>query len=161
MEAVFGRLQPWDRYFVGTNYNANWAFHFFNVARLRGYQVAYGLPRFGRMFLDNVAFVRTFVTSAAWDLVVYAEAIPPALARHTETLAAVRHEAALPEAAARPGQIVLAYRPDAFAGRPAVGTRTIRFPRYERSCHAVSLTQPEDFYADVSAWLAESGLGGE
>lgn len=161
MEAVFGRLQPWDRYFVGSNYNANWAFYFFNVARLRGYEVDYGLPRFGRMFLENVVFVRTFVTNAGWDLVVYTEAVPAALARHTETLTAVRHERALPEGVPRPGQIALSYRPDAFTGVPPVGTRTIRFPGYERSCHAVSLTQPEDLFADVSAWLAQSGQAGE
>ncbi|MCG6922052.1 MAG: S10 family peptidase [Acidobacteria bacterium] len=158
VESVFGPLQPWDRYFLGLNQEANWAFHFFNVAWVRGYEVNYRVPRFGRMFLKNVAHVRTFVTNAALDLVVYSEAIPPALARHTEILAGVRYEREQPAGAERTGQIVLEYRPDAYANLPAIGTRTIRFPVYATSCHAVSLTQPDDFNRDVVAWLAEAGL---
>src|SRR5262249_53503035 len=79
MQSVFGALQPWDRYLITSNANANYAFYFYNVARLRGYEVDYTLPRFGRMFLKNVLFVRTFVTDAALDLVVYSPAIPSAL----------------------------------------------------------------------------------
>jgi hypothetical protein len=113
------------------------------------------------MFLGNVAHVRTFVTNAALDLVVYSEAIPPALARHTEILTGVRYEREQPAGAARPGQIVLEYRSDGNATLPAVGTRTIRFPLYATSCHAVSLTQPDDFFRDISSWLAETGLTAE
>jgi hypothetical protein len=161
VETVFGRLQPWDRYFLGLNLEANWAFHFFNVARTRGYEVNYRVPRFGQMFLGNVAHVRTFVTNAALDLVVYSEAIPPALSRHTEILTGVRHERDQPGGAARPGRIVLEYRPNGATGLTAVGTRTIRFPFYATSCHAVSLTQPEDLLTDVTAWLAEAGFTAE
>jgi hypothetical protein len=159
VESVFGMLQPWDRYFLGLNRQANWAFHFFNVARTRGYEVNYRVPRFGRMFLENVVHARTFVTNAALDLVVYSEAIPPALARHTETLAGVQYERDQPGGAARPGRIVLDYRSDASPA--AIGTRTIRFPAYAASCHAVSLTQPNDFYRDVATWLGEAGLASE
>jgi hypothetical protein len=161
VESVFGLLQPWDRYFLGLNEEAGWAFHFYNVARVRGYEVHYRLPRFGRMFLRNVAYVRTFVTNAAFDLVLYAEAIPPALARHTEILTSVRHERDRPAGAARPGRIVLEYRPGGSANLPTIGTRTIRFPFYARSCHAVSLTQPEDLLRDVTSWLAEAGQATE
>jgi hypothetical protein len=158
MESVFGRLQPWDKYFMSANREANWAFHFFNVARVRGYEVYYRLPRFGRMFLKNVAHVRTFITDAALDLVVYSEAIPPALGRHTEVLTSVRHERNPFVNMARPGQITLEYRPDAFVDLAPIGMRTIRFPLYVKSCHAVPLTQPEDFIHDVTFWLAEGSL---
>jgi hypothetical protein len=156
--SVFGRLQPWDRYFLGLNQEAGWAFHFYNVARVRGYEVHYRLPRFGRMFLGNVVHVRTFVTNAAFDLAVYAEAIPPALARHTEMLTGVRHERDRPAGAARPGRIVLEYRPGGPANLPAIVTRTIRFPFYASSGHAVSLTQPDELLHDVTVWLVEAGL---
>jgi hypothetical protein len=156
---VFGALQPWDRFFIGSNSNANWAFHVCNVALARGYDIHYREPRYGRMFLKNLAHVRTFITNAALDLVVYTAALPPALARHGDILASVRHERRGPEA--RPGSIVLEYRPGAFAELPTLTSRTIRFPLYDQSCHAVSLTQPADLFADIGAWLQETEGGND
>jgi hypothetical protein len=158
LESVFGMLQPWDRYFLGLNIEANWAFHFFNVAWQRGHEVHFRFPRFGRMALENVAHVRTFITHAALDLVVYSEAIPSALARHTDVLTHVRHDRELPAGADRPGQIRLDYRDDAFPHLSAIGVRTIRFPFYASSAHAVSLTQPEDLFNDVALWLATAAV---
>jgi len=157
LPSVFGALRPWDTYFLGTNYHANWAATFFNAGKARGYETYYGFPRFGRMFLKNVAHVQTFITNAALDLVVFSRAIPPALARHADIVRSVRH---VPESTgeARPGKIVLDYLPAAFPDLPDIGERTIRFPLYAESCHAVSLTQPLDLYEDVVAWLAEKGL---
>ena len=157
VEAVFGKLQPWDRYFLGTNGYANWAFHVSNVALARGYDIHSWEPRYGRMFLENVGRVNTFITDAALDLVVYAAAIPASLAKHDDILASALHDTRGGEA--RPGKIVLTYRPAAFPRAAGLTTRTIRFPIYENSCHAVSLTQPQDLFADVSAWLRENGLG--
>jgi hypothetical protein len=159
MEAVFGALQPWDRFFISSNANANWAFHVCNVALARGYDIHFQEPRYGVMFLKNLAHVRTFITNAALDLVVYAAALPPALARHGDILASVRHERRGPEA--RPGRIVLEYLPGAFSDIPALASRTIRFPLYDSSAHAVSLTQPLELFADVGAWLQETDGGGD
>ena len=103
--------------------------------------------------------MRAFITNAALDLVVYTAALPPALALHGDILASVRHEKHGQEA--RPGKIVLEYRPGAFADIPDLAARTIRFPLYEHSCHAVSLTQPLDLFADVGAWLNEKGADGQ
>ena len=158
LSAVFGTLQPWDRYFLSTNYHANWAFHVLNVAKVRGYEVDMGHPRFGEMFLKNVAHVNTFITNAAFDLVVYTAAIPPSLAQHADILVSARHEKKSPQEKMRPGQIVLTYRPSAFPDIQGLDTRIIRFPLYASSCHAVSLTQPKDFFDDVSDWLEESGI---
>ncbi len=157
METMFGALQPWDRFFIGSNSNANWAFHVCNIALVRGYDIHSWEPRYGRMFLKNLAYVRTFITNAGLDLVVYTEALPSALALHNDILASVRHEHQGPEA--RPGRIVLEYRSGAFADLPDLASRTIRFPFYDHSAHAVSLTQPLDLYADVGAWLQEAGEG--
>ena len=156
LNAVFGSLQPWDRYFLGSNGNANWAFHVYNVALVRGYDVHSWEPRYGRMFLKNVAHVRTFITNAALDLVVYTEALPLSLAKHAEILVSARHVTQGGEA--RPGKIILDFRPSAFPDIPGLTTKTIRFPIYDRSCHAVSLTQPGDLFSDVSGWLRENGL---
>jgi len=154
MTEVFGALQPWDRYFIGTNSNANWAFHVCNVALLRGYDIHSWEPRYGRMFLKNLAHVRTFITDAALDLVVYAAGLPAALARHGDIIASARLDRG--GGGERPGRIVLQYRPGAFADLPGLDARFIRFPLYDHSCHAVSLTQPQELFADVGAWLQET-----
>ena len=89
LASVFGTLRPWDRFFLSSNGNANSAFHVFNVALVRGYEVSFYMPRYGRMFLQNAAHVPTFVTNAALDLVVYTEALAPALARYDDILESV------------------------------------------------------------------------
>jgi hypothetical protein len=156
MSLVFGRLQPWDLYFLTSNGPANWAFHVFNIALVRGYDIHFYEPRYGRMFLKNLAYVHTFITNAALDLVVYSAAVAPCLARHTELVSSVERVTTGPES--RPGQIIVRYLPHAFPDLPDLTSRTIRFPIYAQSCHAVSLTQPFDLFQDVSAWLKEHGI---
>jgi hypothetical protein len=155
---VFGILSPWDRYYIGTNYYANWAFHVFNVAIVRGYDITVYEPRLGRMFLQNVAHVDTFITNAAYDLVVFSEAIPPSLAKHDDILESVDHIKAWLNSEERPGHIILYYKPSAFPNIQGLVSRIIRFPIYATSCHAVSLTQPEELLNDVSQWLKEKGI---
>ena len=156
MSQVFGALQPWDQYFLTSNGPANWAFHVFNIAKVRGYDVHFYDHRYGRMFLKNLAHVQTFITNAPLDLVVYAAAVAPSLARHTDLVSWVEHMTAGPEA--RPGHIVVRYASGAFPEIPGLNSRTIRFPVYAQSAHAVSLTQPLDLYQDVSSWLKEHGI---
>jgi len=158
MDAVFGTLQPWDRYYISSNGNANWAFHVYNVAIVRGYDVTIYEPRLGRMFLQNVAHVHTFITNAALDLVVYSDAIPPSLARHDDIVESVQHIKHPMNGEIRPGYIILNYHQSAFPNVQNLASRTIRFPLYESSCHAVSLTQPEELLSDVSAWLTEKEI---
>ncbi len=158
MDAIFGTLQPWDRYYLSTNFHANWAFHVFNIAKVRGYEVDLYNARFGRMFLKNVAHVNTFITYAPLDLVVYPDAIPPSLAMEEDILESVQHVMQPLNGEERPGHIILNYRPSAFPDISNIGTKIIRFPLYEVSCHAVSLTQPEDLITDVSSWLRENGI---
>lgn len=159
LEAVFGTLQPWDRYFISTNYYANWAYHIFNVAKIRGYEASLEGKCFGRMFLKNVVHVETFITKAPLDLVVYSEAIVPSLALYSDILESIEYVEQPLAGEARPGMIVLKYLPGAFPDIQGIGTRTIRFPLYASSCHAVSLTEPLELFADVSLWLEERGLG--
>jgi hypothetical protein len=158
MDTVFGILQPWDRYYMSSNGNANWAFHVYNVAIVRGYEVTIYEPLLGRMFLQNVAHTNTFITNAALDLVVYSAAIPPSLAMHDDILESAQHIKHPMNGEDRPGYIVLNYHHSAFPDMQNLATRTIRFPLYASSCHAVSLTQPEELLNDVSAWLSEKGI---
>jgi hypothetical protein len=157
MSAVFGSLQPWDRYFLELNYDSNNAFAW-NKATLRNYPFDFRFsPLFGRMFLENAAWVETFSTDAAWDAVVYTAAMPDALALHTDMLSSVVLDTTGPAGAARPGRIVLTYRPSAVPGS-TVTTRTIRFPGYLLSGHAVTMTEPMEMLGDVIEWLASTGV---
>ena len=52
-------------------------------------------------------------------------------------------------------RIILSYRSNGFDNITVSGTRTIIFPYYPKSCHAVPLTEPESFYNDVYSWLSE------
>jgi hypothetical protein len=157
LTAVFGGLQPWDRYYLDLNYDITNAF-VLNKVTLRSYPLDYRSSLdFGEMFLENAAWVETFATNAAWDSVVYTAALPGALALHTDILEDVQVDAEGPPGAARPGRIVLTYRPSAVPGS-AVTTRTIRFPGYLLSGHAVTMTEPMEMLDDVIAWLASIGV---
>ena len=155
--AVFGIIQPWDRYFINTNYDVPLAFAN-NRALLLGYEIHYNISAlYGKMFLENAAWVETFATNAAWDSVVYSAALPEALALHADILSGAQLDVGGPPQTARPGQIVLAYRPSTVAGFSGA-SRTVRFPSYVRSGHAVTLTESLEILQDVMAWLEATGL---
>ncbi len=157
MAAVFGNLQPWDRYFLDLNYDVSTAFAL-NMMVMQGYDTSYQYTElFGEMFLEDVAFVETFVTNAAYDLVVYCPSLPDALAYHSSILNSSVHDPTGPSQAERPGQIFLTYKTGSVPGS-SVTTRTIRFPRYTKSGHAVTMTEPGEILDDVIAWLAKTGF---
>jgi hypothetical protein len=157
MASVFGALQPWDRYFLDLNYDVSTAFAL-NMMVMQGYNTRYAYSEiYGEMFLENVAFVETFITNAAYDLVVYCPSLPEALAYHSSLLDSSVHDPASPSQAERPGQILLDYKPGSVPGS-SVRIRTIRFPRYTSSGHAVTMTEPGEILEDVIAWLECTGF---
>jgi len=155
LAAVFGRLSPWDRFFIDTNYNVTDTFSW-NRATLQNHDLTYQSSLlFGQMFLENAAWVETFATNAAFDIVVFTPALPEALAGYTTILTEARLDGSRPAGAARPGEIRLVYRAGAVPGAPS-SARTIRFPRYPSSGHAVTLTEPAEMLDDVAVWLASA-----
>jgi len=157
MEAIFGALQAWDRYYVDVNYDVSLAFAL-SMLVMQGYDTHFNYSeRFGDMFLDNAAFVETFITNAAYDIVVYSPSLPDALAYHRSKLNWAIHDVEAPVQAERPGLIILDYRTGSVPGSN-VRTRTVRFPRYTNSGHAVSMTEPGEFLEDVIDWLNRTGL---
>jgi hypothetical protein len=156
LAGVFGNLQPWDSFLIDLNYDVSTAFAY-NKVTLRSYPVSYTSSAvYGRMFLENAAWVETFATDSAWDSVVYSPALPGALAMHTDVLSGAQLDDAGPPGAARPGQIFLTYRLSTVPGS-TVTSRTIRFPRYLMSGHAVTMTEPQEILEDVTAWMAATG----
>lgn len=157
LTAVFGTLGPWDRYYVDLNYDVSLAFQL-SMLVMQGYDTNFRYSEiFGDMFLENVAFVETFITNAVYDIVVYSPCLPDALTYHTSKLDRSTHEDVHPLQAERPGQILLNYKPGSVPGSN-VNTRTIRFPRYTNSGHAVTMTEPAEILNDVISWLAATGL---
>ena len=157
LSAVFGVLQPWDTFFIDLNYAVSRAFSINNVDS-SGFGIYYGRShRYGRMFLETVAWVHTFITNAAYDIVVYSPSIPRALGLHDDILSGSFHDRIGPPGAERPGQIILDYRPGSVPGSDVV-QRTIRFPYYSQSGHAVTLTEPARMLQDVIAWLRTTGM---
>ncbi len=157
MTEVFGTLQPWDKYFIQLNSDVNNAFHKNNALK-HGYDISIYSPSCGSMFLKNVAFVNTFITNAAYDLVIYSRAIPASLRLHDDILESVVYLAEEPVDEDRPGRIKLRYKVNTFPGIQNLHTRIIRFPVYATSSHAVSINQPEELFTDVSNWLKKTGL---
>ena len=157
LASVFGVLQPWDRFFIDLNYAVSRAFSI-NHVDSSGYNVHYRYSHlYGRMFLETVAWVNTFITNAAYDVVIYSPSIPRALGLHGDILSGSFHDRAGPAGAERPGQILLDYRSGRVPGS-TVTRRTIRFPYYSNSGHAVTLTEPGEMLADVIAWLGTTGM---
>jgi pimeloyl-ACP methyl ester carboxylesterase len=153
----FGILSPWDSYCISSNPDANTAFYY-NIATFSGYDVDFSQTlRYGAMFLENVAWVETFITNAYYDLVVYTAALPSALGRHNDLLTASRFDRSGPAGEVRPGQIVLHYRPGVIPGSN-IATRMIRFPGYTKSGHAVTLTESGEILSDVISWLRTTGV---
>jgi hypothetical protein len=157
LAATFGSLGPWDRFFIDLNYEVSEAFSW-NRVSLREYDIVYQSSLlFGQMFLENTAWVETFATDAYYDMVVYTPSLPGALGLYTSILSGSVHDTAGPPGAARPGQILLTYRPSTVPGS-SVTNRTIRFPLYRWSGHAVTMTEPMEMLEDVIAWLRDTGI---
>lgn len=161
LNEIFGILDPWDRYFLGINVDAHSAFFDANVANYRGYNIGVFEPCYGKMFLKNVVHINTFITNAAYDLVIYSPALPSVFDLYHEVLESVIHDTLNQAGETRPGRIILNYRPDAFPDIQNPNTRMIRFPFYAHSGHAVSLTEPVELFTDVIDWLNSIGLSNE
>lgn len=149
--AGLGRLDPADEYLV---YPATACP--FDASLFEG-------PGSESAFLANLqGGVRTFVTDARYDSVIYAPAIPKTL----QTLASVSLDTAARPGVARPGWFTVAFSQDggyadggaATAGAADAGTTSaieIRFPPYDDSGHFVALAQAQALHDDVAAWLLQ------
>lgn len=149
----FGPLLDFDCYYSSSTTDGFVAYHYLNATASRGYASASYHPLTGEKFLQNLVDVKTFITNAKYDLVVYTNALPQALAMHGNLVTRATHQRHLPLDAARPGLIEVQYRPGALS-QTEQAMRTIRFPYYTQSSHPVSLTEPQAFFEDVREWLS-------
>lgn len=147
---TFGTLASWDTYYLASNYIVLDTFY---SSAAYSWGVDPYADELAIAFLRNVAFVDTFITNAAWDLVIWGPSIPPTMEVFSQYVAAATHDDVNPAAAERPGEIDVQYQDGAF-GLGDGQTRTIRFPFYDSASHTVPLSQPEEIAADIEAWLS-------
>jgi hypothetical protein len=140
MIATFGTLNPDDNYLL-----------ILNGAVIAGYGGGsrwWTDPAIGVSFLNDVLYVKTFITNARYDTVVWSPAISPALAAYTSLVASSIFDVAPRPGIDRPGWIRVTYLPS--VADPA--SREIRFPPYALAGHPVSIRQPAELIADVTQW---------
>jgi uncharacterized protein YjbI with pentapeptide repeats len=143
LAAHFGRLGEADRYYGSWNQEiyAAFALNYFAPE-------FYAKPinpdsdvTFGDMFLQNIRYVKTFLTDADYDLVISSQALPIALSRHKGVAGVDRKSAT----AGGSGVFTVRFQ-DGSATR-------LYYPRYASSGHAVAATQPAKLRSDVQEWL--------
>jgi pimeloyl-ACP methyl ester carboxylesterase len=152
-KAVFGELHSSDAFFVPCppmdTYNA----FYWNSAIAKGYDIDPESARYGRLFLENLPLVKTLITDAAHDLIVYPPSLAPSLALYPDL---VKSAAAKHTCAGCDGVIEVEYQPTATAKLRMAFPRVQRiwFPHYAEAGHSVAAGMPEKLVGDVAAWMA-------
>jgi hypothetical protein len=137
-EKTFGTLNSYDGYFLNFSYDIYLLFN--NPSE----QYTMGDPSIGRRFLENLLDVKTFITNASLDVIVYPPSIPETAKSYDEI-----------EGATVDGEnIKIGFKKGSF-GLTEATFRTIRFPAYTESGHTVSVFQPVKLLDDVKAWMKE------
>ena len=110
--------------------------------------------RYGRMFLENLAIVDTFMTDAAHDYVVYSPTLPSQFGGSRFTNYVRQISTGPGDSARRYGSFTVDYTENAVpALQHSPDSRTVSWRYYGESGHAVSASQPEEFRDDVAFWL--------
>jgi len=149
--STFGDLEDWDTYYLPSNYVV---LNMFYGGTASQYLIDPYSDLFATAFLRNVVYVDTFLTNAAYDLVIWGPSIPETLKQFPAYVANVTTDDAQPANADRPGVVIVEYANGAFGLGPGE-KRTIRFPYYDDACHTVPLSQPVEMLADVADWLGQ------
>ena len=85
-----GELAAWDRYYLSLLNEAN---GLFRSALAQYIGVSSGDAHYELLFLHNLAYVDTFITSAERDVAIYSPSIPGSLAKHDTIVEAIEVEA--------------------------------------------------------------------
>jgi hypothetical protein len=150
LDKVLGPLKTWDEYFVSSNMAVYLAFYYNQATMLYGYDIDPESTVYGRMFLENLAYVKSMVTDAPNDLIIYSASIPSALGRYTDIVSNVEITG---DADAGNRFIRVQYRSNALDSVPSPDFRTVYFPQYKESGHSVSLAQPAKLLDDIQMWM--------
>ena len=133
LSETFGDLKMWDAFYV----RSSPLVYPLNVIPTSIFNTI-----FGKMFLENIPFVKTFITNAKYDSVCYTPAIPPSLEEYDTLVDRVEKEET---------KFTVYYNDDAFPDND-IDSVNIYFPYYSESGHSVPVFEPEKIYNDVNEW---------
>jgi hypothetical protein len=145
MTTTFGALTSDDSYLVVLNGAVN--------SPYAGTARTWHDSAIGGNFLTDLGYVKTFITNAKYDMVVWTPALAPGLASFTSSVASTVIDSAPRTGIARPGWIKVTYLQGVV---PAPTTREIRFPTYSNAGHMVSARDSANLLADVMQWYSSS-----
>jgi hypothetical protein len=127
LESVFGELPPYDEYFVDLSYEINLTF---STAAIDHYDTING-----KMFLENIRTVKTFITQAEEDIIIYSKGIPESLKKFNGVSGVDTDD-------------------NSFTVNFSDGNSVlVTFPFYPESSHSVPVNQPEKLFNDVKNWM--------
>ena len=154
LQARFGALQRWDCYLIGMNLTVYAAFTMLNLESFIYNIEPDDSPIYGRMFLENLPLVKTFLTDAEYDLVIYSPALPKALEKYTDLVQKVDVVRGKDNPDKSRGRFTVSYLPGALTETTTPSTVSLYYPYYATSGHSVSSAQPDKILVDVMNWLA-------
>jgi len=134
LTAVFGTLQTWDTFYIGLHDEVLTPFYNSPVTPYT--------TGFGKEFLEVIPFVKTMITNAGKDLVIYAPAIPSSFKAYTDVVNSVDETAE---------SFTINYK-NPVAGTDATKVE-VYFPSYPESCHSVTMLDAPKFLNDTAEWL--------
>lgn len=154
LQATFGPLQKWDCYLIGMNLTVYAAFTMLNLESFIYDLEPDDSPIYGRMFLENLPLVKTFLTDSEYDLVIYSPAIPKALEKYTDLVQKVDVVRGKENTDKTRGHFTVHYVPNALTETATPRTVVLYYPYYATAGHSVSSAQPDKIQADVMKWLS-------
>lgn len=129
LDQTFGVLPSYDEYFIDLHTDVTSIFYYASTTPYSDIN--------GDMFLENLRDVRTFITQAEEDIIIYAPGLPLSLKEFD-------------------GVSDVTVDDNDFTVKYTDNTEvTVKFPFFQASSHSVSVNQPEQFYNEVNEWLSE------
>lgn len=129
LDQTFGVLPSYDEYFIDLHTDVTSIFYYASTTPYSDIN--------GDMFLENLRDVRTFITQAEEDIIIYAPGLPLSLKEFD-------------------GVSDVTVDDNDFTVKYTDNTEvTVKFPFFPASSHSVSVNQPEQFYNEVNEWLSE------
>lgn len=152
LENIFGSLPVYDGYLSGTNLAVFVAF-ISNSAIYARYPVSPDdSPIFGQLFLENAPLIKTFLTDAEYDLVIYSPGYPEALKKYTGIVKSVDVKRGK-ELRQATGSFRINYQTGSLGSIDTPLYVDIFYPYYSDSGHSISSAQPDKLLSDVAGWL--------
>lgn len=152
LENIFGSLPVYDGYLSGTNLAVFVAF-ISNSAIYARYPISPDeSPIFGQMFLENAPLIKTFLTDAEYDLVIYSPGYPEALKKYTGIVKSVDVKRGK-ELRQATGSFRINYQTGSLGSIDTPLYVDIFYPYYSDSGHSISSAQPDKLLSDVAGWL--------